>query len=182
VTSGGGFNLVRGAASHLATTAGHKVTAMHASNSSHSLSSTASSTANNSNNNHSSASLSNEASNDHQSQSGSAASQTVHPTSQPVVQQTDKPATWQMNKEARIGATYAYVELANLLGAQWLERHLRLYLTHVLDLVSGGRKSVGTHLDAVCSRKCVQFVLRSVIGGMLNEQVISNFEYSQPIN
>ncbi len=77
----------------------------------------------------------------------------------------------QINREARIGATYAYVELANLLGTQWLERNLRLFLTHVLNLVSGSSKSVSTHLDAVCSRKCVQFMLRSVLGGMLNEKV-----------
>lgn len=32
-------------------------------------------------------------------------------------------------------------------------------------------KAVSTHLDAVYSRKCVQFILRSIIGGMLNEKV-----------
>jgi hypothetical protein len=53
-----------------------------------------------------------------------------------------------INRETRIGATYAYVELANLLGAQWLERNLRLYLTNVLSLVNSNTKSVATHLDA----------------------------------
>ena len=77
----------------------------------------------------------------------------------------------QINRETRIGATYAYVELANLFGTQWLEHHLKLYLTHVLNLVNGQARSVLTHLDAVCSRKCVQFILRSVLGGMLNEKV-----------
>ena len=76
----------------------------------------------------------------------------------------------QINREVRIGATYAFVELANLLGSNWLERNLRLFITHVLNLVNG-TKAVSTHLDAVYSRKCVQFVLRSIIGGMLNEKV-----------
>ncbi len=75
-----------------------------------------------------------------------------------------------VNREIRIGVTYAYVELANLLGSQWLEKNLNLYLTQVLCLVNN-TKAVSTHLDAVYSRKCVQFILRSIIGGMLNEQV-----------
>lgn len=76
----------------------------------------------------------------------------------------------QVNREIRIGITYAYVELANLLGASWLERNLKLYISHVLGLVNN-TKAVSTHLDAVYSRKCVQFILRSIVGGMLNEKV-----------
>ena len=84
----------------------------------------------------------------------------------------DKPSSSQIiNREIRIGVTYAYVELANLLGSQWLERNLKLYINHVLNLVNGTTKAVSTHLDAVYSRKCVQFILRSIIGGMLNEKV-----------
>lgn len=52
-----------------------------------------------------------------------------------------------INRETRIGATYAYVELANLLGPEWLERNLKLYLTHVLNLVNN-TKAVSNHLDA----------------------------------
>lgn len=70
-----------------------------------------------------------------------------------------------------MSVTYAYVELANLLGTQWLERNLKTFLAHTLNLVSGSSRAVSTHLEAVCSRKCVQFILRSVIGGMLNEKV-----------
>lgn len=79
-------------------------------------------------------------------------------------------ASSQANIEVRIGVTYAYVELANLLGTQWLERNLKLFLTHLLNLVNN-TKSVSSHLDAVHSRKCVQFVLRSIVGGMLNEKM-----------
>lgn len=77
----------------------------------------------------------------------------------------------QINREVRIGVTYAYVELANLLGSSWLERNLKLLINSVLGLVNGGTKSVATHMDAVYSRKCVQFILRSIIGGMLNEKM-----------
>ena len=74
------------------------------------------------------------------------------------------------SREIRIGVTYAYIELANFLGADWLQKNLNLYLNHILNLVNG-TKSVQNHLDAVYSRKCVQFILRSIIGGMLNEKV-----------
>ncbi|CAF0928332.1 unnamed protein product [Brachionus calyciflorus] len=76
----------------------------------------------------------------------------------------------QTSKELRIGITYAYIELANLLGSFWLEKNLSLFLTHILNLVNN-TKCVQNHLDAVYSRKCVQFILRSIIGGMLNEKV-----------
>lgn len=74
------------------------------------------------------------------------------------------------SREIRIGVTYAYVELANFLGAEWLQKNLNLFLNHILNLVNNTR-SVQNHLDAVYSRKCVQFVLRSIVGGMLNEKV-----------
>jgi len=64
-----------------------------------------------------------------------------------------------INREVRIGVAYAYVELANLLGSEWLEKNLKLFLSHVLNLVNN-TKAVSTHLDAVYSRKCVQFILR----------------------
>ncbi len=75
-----------------------------------------------------------------------------------------------INREVRIGVAYAYVELANLLGSEWLEKNLKLFINHLLNLVNN-TKAVSTHLDAVYSRKCVQFILRSVIGGMLNEKI-----------
>jgi hypothetical protein len=86
-----------------------------------------------------------------------------------------------INREVRIGVTYAYVELANLLGPEWLEKNLRLYLLHVLNLVNN-TKAVSTHLDAVYSRKCVQFILRSIIGGMLNEKVVLAFFFLKERN
>lgn len=91
-----------------------------------------------------------------------------HVSTSPVASQTSTSS--QISRETRIGVTYAYVELANLLGPEWLEKNLKLYLSHVLNLVNNTR-AVQTHLDAVYSRKCVQFILRSIIGGMLNENV-----------
>lgn len=55
------------------------------------------------------------------------------------------------------------------LGGLWLERHLPAVLTHLLELV-GHPKAVQTHVDAVYSRKCVSFALRSVLGKMLGDK------------
>lgn len=54
------------------------------------------------------------------------------------------------------------------MGGKWLERHLPLISQHVLDLLSHS-KTIPTHIDAVYSRKCVQFILRSTLGNLLSE-------------
>ena len=54
------------------------------------------------------------------------------------------------------------------MGGKWLERHLPLISQSVLDLLSHP-KTTSTHIDAVYSRKCVQFILRSMFGGLLSE-------------
>ena len=164
------FNYVRGAASSLAASAGSKVNGgggggspnvgMTSPISTMSSSHHASLTTSMDDSSLSSKGLSNQHDPGHK-RSGSASSGSV------VAMSTSGSV---INREVRIGVTYAYVELANLLGSQWLERNLPLYLTHVLCLVNN-TKAVSTHLDAVYSRKCVQFILRSVIGGMLNEKV-----------
>ena len=51
----------------------------------------------------------------------------------------------------------------------WLERNIAELLGHVLGLVSNPR-ACPTHVDAVYARKCVNFILRSVIGGILSEK------------
>ena len=143
--TGGKFNLVKGAASSLAASANSVVT------------SNSSSTSNTSNGGSIDSNSNNLNENVKRNSSGIGLEKA---TSSQVI-----------NREIRIGVTYAYVELANLLGSQWLERNLKLYINHVLNLVNGTTKAVSTHLDAVYSRKCVQFILRSIIGGMLNEKV-----------
>lgn len=55
------------------------------------------------------------------------------------------------------------------MGGLWLERNISTFLNHILDLVANPR-ATPTHVDAVYARKCVSFVMRSVIGGLLGEK------------
>lgn len=55
------------------------------------------------------------------------------------------------------------------MGAAWLERNLSEFLNHVLNLAANPRASP-SHVDAVYARKCVLFILRSLIGGILGEK------------
>lgn len=55
------------------------------------------------------------------------------------------------------------------MGGLWLERNLQAFLVHVLDLVANP-KAASSHVDAVYSRKCINFILHSVIGKMLSEK------------
>lgn len=74
-----------------------------------------------------------------------------------------------VNREVRVGVTHAYVVFVQTMGGLWLERNLQVFLGHVLDLVANP-KAASSHVDAVYSRKCINFVLRSVIGKMLGEK------------
>ncbi|XP_034252934.1 HEAT repeat-containing protein 5B isoform X2 [Thrips palmi] len=74
-----------------------------------------------------------------------------------------------VNREVRVGVTHAYVIFVQILGGTWLERNLGIFLSHVLDLVANP-KAASSHVDAVYSRKCISFILRSVLGRMLGEK------------
>ncbi len=63
----------------------------------------------------------------------------------------------------------AYVEFVECMGGVWFERNMSEYLHHVLNLVANQR-ACPTHVDAVYARKCVLFILRSVIGSVLSEK------------
>lgn len=54
------------------------------------------------------------------------------------------------------------------MGGGWVERHLPVVTQHILTLLSHA-KATSTHIDAVYSRKCVSFILRSVFGQLLGE-------------
>lgn len=54
------------------------------------------------------------------------------------------------------------------MGGGWVERHLPTMTQHILSLLSHP-KTTSTHIDAVYSRKCVGFILRSVFGQLLGE-------------
>ena len=49
-----------------------------------------------------------------------------------------------------------------------MERNLAVITKHILELVSQP-KTISTHIDAVYSRKCISFILRSVFGRLLGE-------------
>ncbi|XP_060553128.1 HEAT repeat-containing protein 5B-like isoform X2 [Ruditapes philippinarum] len=74
-----------------------------------------------------------------------------------------------VNREIRVGVTHAYVEFIKCMGGLWLERNISTFLNHVLELVANPR-ATPTHVDAVYARKCVSFIIRSVIGGLLGEK------------
>ncbi|XP_065086888.1 HEAT repeat-containing protein 5B isoform X2 [Ochlerotatus camptorhynchus] len=74
-----------------------------------------------------------------------------------------------VNREVRVGVTHAYVVFVQTMGGLWLERNMQTFLVHVLDLVANP-KAASSHVDAVYSRKCINFILRSVIGKMLGEK------------
>jgi len=74
-----------------------------------------------------------------------------------------------VQREIRIGVTHTYVELALVLGTTWIEQNLSLFINHVLELAGNPRAST-SHVDAVYSRKCITFILRSLVGSRLGEK------------
>nr|XP_006814260.1 PREDICTED: HEAT repeat-containing protein 5B-like [Saccoglossus kowalevskii] len=74
-----------------------------------------------------------------------------------------------VNREIRVGVTQAYVIFVNTMGGLWFERNITTVLNHVLELVAHPRASP-SHVDAVYARKCVSFILRSLLGGMIGEK------------
>ncbi|XP_070152954.1 HEAT repeat-containing protein 5B isoform X1 [Polyergus mexicanus] len=73
-----------------------------------------------------------------------------------------------INREVRVGVTHAYVIFVQMLGGTWLERNIGALIAHVLDLVTNP-KAASSHVEAVYSRKCVNFILRGTIGKLLSE-------------
>ena len=61
-----------------------------------------------------------------------------------------------------------YIILLTEMGGGWVERNLPIITKHILELVSHPR-TISTHIDAVYSRKCISFILRSVFGRLLGE-------------
>lgn len=54
------------------------------------------------------------------------------------------------------------------MGGVWLEKHLPLVTRHLLYLLVNP-KTITTHVDAVYSRKCINFVLRISFSRLLGE-------------
>uniref|UniRef100_T1KZX8 HEAT repeat-containing protein 5B n=1 Tax=Tetranychus urticae TaxID=32264 RepID=T1KZX8_TETUR len=74
-----------------------------------------------------------------------------------------------VSKETRVGVTHAYVVVVNRLGNHWLEKNMNKYLSHLLELLANPKCS-STHVDAVYARRCIGFVLRSILGKNLGEK------------
>ncbi|XP_066155601.1 HEAT repeat-containing protein 5B isoform X1 [Euwallacea fornicatus] len=74
-----------------------------------------------------------------------------------------------VNREIRVGVTHAYVTFVNILGTSWLEKNMKVFLSHVLYLVANP-KAASSHVDAVYSRKCINFILRCIFGKMFGEK------------
>ncbi|XP_045624859.2 LOW QUALITY PROTEIN: HEAT repeat-containing protein 5B [Procambarus clarkii] len=74
-----------------------------------------------------------------------------------------------VSREVRVGITQAYVVLVQELGALWLERNISTLLAHLTELVASP-KATTSHVDAVYSRKCVNFILRATLGRMIGEK------------
>ncbi|KAL1493305.1 hypothetical protein ABEB36_011384 [Hypothenemus hampei] len=74
-----------------------------------------------------------------------------------------------VNREIRVGVTHAYVHFVYILGISWLEKNMKAFLTHVLYLVANP-KAASSHVDAVYSRKCINFILRCIFGKMFGEK------------
>ncbi|NXJ79299.1 HTR5A protein, partial [Trogon melanurus] len=79
--------------------------------------------------------------------------------------------TSSVSRDVRVGVTQAYVVFVSTLGAQWLERNFSAFLSHILDLVSQSHpKAMQSQMDAIGCRRCVSFILRATVGGLLGEK------------
>uniref|UniRef100_A0A8B9FQ27 HEAT repeat-containing protein 5A n=1 Tax=Amazona collaria TaxID=241587 RepID=A0A8B9FQ27_9PSIT len=79
--------------------------------------------------------------------------------------------TSSVSRDVRVGVTQAYVVFVSTLGAQWLERNFSAFLSHVLYLVSQSHpKAIQSQMDAIGCRRCVSFILRATVGGLLGEK------------
>ncbi|XP_045425121.1 HEAT repeat-containing protein 5A isoform X6 [Lemur catta] len=79
--------------------------------------------------------------------------------------------TSSVSRDVRVGVTQAYVVFVSTLGGAWLEKNFAAFLSHILSLVSQSHpKATQTQIDAVCCRRCVSFILRATIGGLLGEK------------
>lgn len=79
--------------------------------------------------------------------------------------------TSSVSRDVRVGVTQAYVVFISTLGGAWLEKNFAAFLSHILSLVSQSHpKATQTQIDAICCRRCVSFILRTTIGGLLGEK------------
>uniref|UniRef100_A0A7N6BFF2 HEAT repeat-containing protein 5A n=1 Tax=Anabas testudineus TaxID=64144 RepID=A0A7N6BFF2_ANATE len=81
--------------------------------------------------------------------------------------------TRSVSKDVRIGVTQAYVVFVSTLGGSWLEVNFPAFLSLLMELASHCR-ATQTPGDAVVTRRCVSFILRSTLGSLLGEKAQTN--------
>ncbi|XP_059208691.1 LOW QUALITY PROTEIN: HEAT repeat-containing protein 5A [Centropristis striata] len=81
--------------------------------------------------------------------------------------------TSSVSKDVRIGVTQACVVFVSSLGGSWLEVNFSALLSLLMELASHSR-ATQTPGDAVVTRRCVSFILRSTLGSLLGEKAQTN--------
>ncbi|XP_076604038.1 HEAT repeat-containing protein 5A isoform X2 [Chaetodon auriga] len=81
--------------------------------------------------------------------------------------------TSSVGKDVRIGVTQACVVFVSTLGGAWLEANFPAFLSLLMELASHGR-ATQTPGDAVVTRCCVSFILRTTLGSLLGEKAQTN--------
>ena len=72
--------------------------------------------------------------------------------------------------DIRVGAALSYIAFATKLGGKWLERHMSVFLHHVISGLLSHPKAVTSHSDTVQSRRCVGSIIRWTVGQLLGEK------------
>lgn len=76
-----------------------------------------------------------------------------------------------VNREVRIGVTYAYVEFVSMMGSHWLESNLDSVISHCIHLLINPR-SIPTHAEAILARHCVGYILTTLFHRVLSEPAV----------
>ena len=71
-------------------------------------------------------------------------------------------------REVRVGITEAYTFFFKEMNNPWVVNNLNYIVSNLLDLLSNS-KATPSHVEAVYSRKCISFVMDSLINSLLGE-------------
>ncbi|TNN08810.1 HEAT repeat-containing protein isoform 2 [Schistosoma japonicum] len=78
--------------------------------------------------------------------------------------------TTPVNREVRVGVTYAYIEFIVEMGPLWFESNLSTILTHLVNLLLIPR-ATPTHVEAIYARQCIHYLLGTVFRHLLSESI-----------
>jgi hypothetical protein len=74
-----------------------------------------------------------------------------------------------VSRETRLGVTHSYSLLTVFLGTIWFEKNMSLILNHLLELLVHP-KAAASHVESVFSRRCVSFIITSLVCRQLCEK------------